>query len=402
MNPRLARFVARPTSARLLVTLLAVALIALRKSDSLLNPQFWAEDGGLFFIEVERYGGWHQLFRPYEGYLHFIPRLFAALGSPLPLTLVPAFYGCCALATTGLIAWWLQSPRLPLPGGALAALAVAAVPHTGEVYLNLCNLQWITALGLFALVLAADATTPVIRSGEIVLLVVVGLTGPFIILALPLFAWRAWARRSPWSYTLLFSALVCAAAHLPSLITRAAPTDAMTWAPLQHAAVIGRRVIVTLFFGELSFPKLVCAAFAFATTFVLAATLWRRRLLAPGGLLLLAAALFVLAATGYKVRPDTWTLSELGNGDRYFFIPKIVLFWLIAALAATSGPRLRPALLALLVLPLIANATRFFFPPAPDQNWAASCALIARGQPVWVPILPPDTHILHPGRRPAP
>ena len=95
-------------------------------------------------------------------------------------------------------------------------------------------------------------------------------------------------------------------------------------------------------------------------------------------------------------------MDELVNGDRYFFIPKILLVWLVSALVLTAGPRLRPALSTLLVLPLVANAPRFFFPPAPDQNWAASCALIARGQPVWVPILPPDTNILHPGRRPAP
>lgn len=402
MIARPACFVARPTSVRLLVTLLAVALIALRKSDSLLNPQFWAEDGGLFFIEAERYGGWHQLFRPYEGYLHFLPRLIAALGTPLPLTLVPAFYAWSSLAVTGLVAWWLQSPRLSLPGGAVAALALAALPHTGEVYLNLCNLQWITALGLFALILTTDAATPAIRVGELVLLLLTGLTGPFIILALPLFAWRAWTRRSPWSTTLLFTAVTCAAAHLPSLLTRNAPTEPAAWAPLQHAAVVGRRVVVTLFCGELSFSKILCAAVALATVAGFTVALWRRRALLPGGLLLLAAALFVLAATAYKVRPDTWTLSEIGNGDRYFFIPKIILLWLLAALAHTSGPRLRTALIALLILPLAANASRFFFPPEPDQNWAASCALIARGESVWVPILPPDTHILHPGRRPAP
>ena len=128
--------------------------------------------------------------------------------------------------------------------------------------------------------------------------------------------------------------------------------------------------------------------------------LWRRRARLPGGLPLLAAAVFVLAAIAYKERPDTWTLSELHNGDRYFFIPKIILLWLLAALALTSGHRLRPALFALLALPLLANAPRFLLPPAPDQNWAASCALIARGEAVWVPILPEDTRVLHPGRRP--
>jgi hypothetical protein len=402
MNARPALLDARPHLVRLLVTLLAVALIALRKSDSLLNPQFWAEDGGLFFIEAERYGGWHQLFRPYEGYLHILPRLIAALATPLPLTLVPGFYAWSAVAVTGLTAWWLQSPRLALPGGALAALVLATVPHTGEVYLNTCNLQWITALGLFALVLAADATTPALRTAEIALLLVTGLTGPFIILALPLFAWRVWVRRSRWSGFLLAAAVACAAAHVPSLLNRTAETDAAAWAPFHHAAVVGRRVVVTVFAGQMPVPEILCALVAFATVAGLTAALWRRRTLLPGGLLLLAAGLFVLAATAYKVRPDTWTLSELDNGDRYFFIPKVILLWLLAAFALTSGPRLRPALFALLLIPLAANAPRFRFPPDPDQNWAASCALIARGESVWVPILPPDTRILHPGRRPAP
>ena len=385
---------------RLLVTFVAVALVALRKSDSLLNPQFWAEDGGLFFVEAERYGGWGQLFRPYEGYLHFLPRLIAALGTHVPLGLVPGFYAWTTLAVTGLVAWWLQSPRLNIPGGAFAALALAVVPHTGEVYLTVCNLQWITALGLFALVLAADANTPATRCGELALLIVTGLSGPFILLAFPLFAWRAWSRRSRWGFVLLATAVACAAAHAPSLLTRTASTVTEPWAPLHHAAIIGRRVIATVFVGQTPVPEIPCAALALGTFTALAVVLWRRRVRLPGGLPLLAAAVFVLAATAYKERPDTWTLSELHNGDRYFFIPKIILLWLLAALALTAGPRVRPALFALLALPLLTNAPGFLFPPAPDQNWAASCGLIARGEAVWVPILPEGTRVLHPGQRP--
>jgi len=387
---------------RLLIALAAVALVALRKSDSLINPQFWAEDGGLFFIEAERYGGWGLLFRPYEGYLLIIPRIVAALGAAFPLPLVPGFYAWSALAITGVIAWWLQSPRLNVPGGAFAALALAAVPHTGEVYLTVCNVQWITALGLFALALAADATTPTRRTGELALLAFTGLTGPFVLLALPLFAWRAWTRRSAWSHALLAVALACAAAHVPSLLARTADVTGAAWAPWHHAAVIGRRVVGTLFLGQLPLSATLCAVFAFAVLFALVALLRRRRALLPGALPLLVAALLVLAATGFKARPDTWTLSELVNGDRYFFIPKVILIWLLAALALTSAPRPRACLFALLLLPLVANAPRFLFPPAPDLHWRASCELIARGQPVWVPILPPDTNILHPGRRPAP
>jgi hypothetical protein len=384
---------------RPLITFLAVALVALRKSDSLLNPQFWAEDGALFFIEAERYGGWGLLFRPYEGYLHLLPRLIAALATPLPLTLAPGFYAWSSLAVTGSIAWWLQSPRITLPGGAVAALALAAVPHTGEVYLTTCNLQWIAALGLFALGLTTDATTPATRIGEAALLLITGLSGPFVLLALPLFAWRAFARRSRWSLILLALAIAGAAAHIPSILARTPDATDAPWAPLHHAAIIGRRVVGTLFLGQISLPEAIFTALSVLTFSFLSYVFYRCRASLPGGLLLLAAAVFVLAATAYKVRPDTWTLSELGNGDRYFFIPKIIILWLLAALALTAGPRLRLALFALLLLPLIANAPRFRFPPAPDQHWRASCQLIARGQPIWVPILPEGTNIFHPGIR---
>lgn len=399
MKARSAFFEAHPAATRLCITFLVVALVALRKSDSLINPQFWAEDGALLFIEGEHHGGWNLLFHSYAGYLLFIPRLIAALGAWIPLLHVPAFYAWSALALTGGIAWWLQSPRLNIRGGAFAALALAAVPHTGEVYLTLCNIQWITALGLFALVLADDAKTPATRFGELALLTAVGLTGPFILLTLPLFLWRASIRRSLWSFVLLGTALACAAAHIPSLLARVPDVTTTPWAAFHHAAIIGRRVVVTLFFGTTPLPEILCATLAVATFAGLAFILWRRRTTLPSALVLFVFALLVLAATGYKERPDTWTLSELTNGDRYFFIPKIILLWLLAALALTAGPRLRPVLFALLILPFITNAPRFLFPPALDQHWRASCELISRGQPVRVPILPEGSSFVHPGRR---
>lgn len=398
MNPPTATL-QRPFLIRLSVSLLAVSLVAVRKSDSLLHPQFWAEDGALFFVEAERYGGWGQLFRAYEGYLHFLPRFIAALATPLPLSLIPGFYAWSALALTGVIAWVLQTPRLTLPGGTVAALTLAVVPHTGEIYLNICNLQWITALGLFALTLCVDPNDRPTQLSEIVFIILTGLTGPFILLALPLFAWRVYSQRSAWSITLLLAAIACAATHIPSLLVHTSETFAQPWAPLHHAAIIGRRVIATLFLGQISLPEILCVTLCLGGFLGLFISLSRQTNL-PGGLCLLGAAVLVLAATAYKVRPDLWTLSELVNGDRYFFIPKIILIWLLAALATSTAPRVQQALICLILLPLLTNASRFIYPPAPDQNWSAACTVIARGQPVWVPILPAGTNVLHPGRRP--
>src|SRR5687767_14913065 len=76
---------------RLLIAVAVVAILGVRKYDTLINPQLWAEDGGLFLIEAELHG-WGVVFKPYEGYLHVLPRAVAALGRWLPLAFVPQFY----------------------------------------------------------------------------------------------------------------------------------------------------------------------------------------------------------------------------------------------------------------------------------------------------------------------
>src|SRR6266700_4155620 len=100
-----------PQSARrLLVAVAVVAILAARKHDSFSNPQLWAEDGAIFFVDADKLSWWGALMKPYEGYLHFLPRVIAGIGQYLPLVTVPVFYAVSALLTTGLIAWAIQSP----------------------------------------------------------------------------------------------------------------------------------------------------------------------------------------------------------------------------------------------------------------------------------------------------
>src|SRR5260370_124194 len=73
----------------------ALALF-LKSPDAFLNPQFWAEDGAIFY--AQQYGKlWPQISTPYAGYLHFIPRLFAWLLSPIPPLYLPLSYNLSAL-----------------------------------------------------------------------------------------------------------------------------------------------------------------------------------------------------------------------------------------------------------------------------------------------------------------
>ena len=53
---------------------LAFIVIISRRPDAILNPQFWAEDGSVFYAQAYNKGIINSLFLPYAGYLHAVPR----------------------------------------------------------------------------------------------------------------------------------------------------------------------------------------------------------------------------------------------------------------------------------------------------------------------------------------
>src|SRR6266849_1786619 len=87
---------------------IALLLLAARKPEALFNPQFWAEDGSLFFHDALLHG-FRPLFEPYNGYHNLVPRLLALVLAPVPVVHAPAAYawaalfvgwGVCALAAS--------------------------------------------------------------------------------------------------------------------------------------------------------------------------------------------------------------------------------------------------------------------------------------------------------------
>ena len=164
---------------------LAVAVVFVRAPDAFHAPQFWAEDASVFWIAQYQHGFGASLFAPYAGYLHAVPRLIAALASPLPYAWQPVAYLVLALAVTGWTAATLAA--LPLPRW-LAALAgvCALIVAPRESLANPTNLQWMMAP---ALPLIAATPAPAGRfacANQLVFVALASLSGPFAALMLPL------------------------------------------------------------------------------------------------------------------------------------------------------------------------------------------------------------------------
>src|SRR4028118_535532 len=168
------------------IGLLTVSLLLwVRKPDSFHNPQFWAEDGSIFFGQQVQLGARAHL-EPYAGYFNAVPRLVASLTALLPHRHAPALYNAAALLVLLALAWKLYSPRLGLRWPLPFALAVVLVPHPGgEVFVCLANVQWILALLLLAVLLQRSPESGAQAAGDAGVVLLSGLPGPLLLLARP-------------------------------------------------------------------------------------------------------------------------------------------------------------------------------------------------------------------------
>lgn len=387
-----------PWQRALVFGFVAIAIVSIRKTDALYNPQFWAEDGVIFFSQDAEFGP-AAIFKTYSGYLHLVPRLIAWVGGHLSACHVPAFYVGSALVCFGLTTARLFSPRLTLPNKPLLALALALVPHQGEVFATPTNIQWFAALLFPMILLSEDARTRAQRARDLVIAGVAGLTGPFSILVAPLFVVRWWRRRSRESLLLL--AVVGGCAAIQAVLILAIPTPPIPRTGpvelLNLLAVASRRLPMLLVFGQAGSP-IFTTPFIIVTGAVLLVLLgWithHSRASRWSVITMWVLAAVVLAASTYKDRIDLYP-REFISGDRYFFMPRVLMLWLLAC-SATWRTWPGRAAGAVLVLSFAANLPHLLAPHYADHHWEDYCARIDAGERIVVPINP-GVSFLYPG-----
>ncbi len=379
-----------------MLVLLAMAIVACRKFDALANPQFWAEDGAEFFIQADL-SGWRSLFMPYAGYYHLVPRLIALASAGLPAAWVPAIYSYVSWAAIGLLVVHTCSARLALPAKPWLALAAVLVAHNNEVFLCLANLQWPLALVLIQVLCFEEPVTTGQRVRDGMTVVLLGLTGPFVIFFLPLFALRAWRRRTYFSWALAGTAALAATIQLCSLAAQA-PTGEPGGLPgVFFPLWLAVRSIDGAFLGlrlsaQLS-PSLAIAAAAVLLAGLGALLRLDRAHRSTQWMFGLALTL-LLAAVAFKFRHQPTQLSGFENGERYFYVPRVLLLWLAALATIAPGWRGRAAQ-AFLAAGLLAGLARFISPALPDLDWPAQARQLDQGGPTLLRLNPGPMELRH-------
>jgi hypothetical protein len=359
----------------------AALILFLRKPWGLITPQLWAEDGPIHLADVDSWGA-HAFFVPYRGYLHLLPRLIAWTANHLTdVAHWPLFYNVAAFLVVVALLARLASRRLDLPGKPWLILSFVLAAHTGEVWFNITNLHWLTAFFLVQHVLIARPVTRVQRFGDLSILAVVGLTGPFVVVFLPLFVWRWWRDRHVDNLAVLLTAAGCAAVQVYFIQTSGLTLDPQS-RPLNLEmllAVTGSRLVVWPLFGSriaetLSWPALG----VIGVTFIAVLLGWAlrpdpRRLLRAQ---VVAAFLLMTGVCLWRIRPDAWASPDLVNGDSYFYVPRILLLWSLIWEFDSRPRQVAFAARALALISVVLQLPSYKLSPPPDYHWAETMPLL--------------------------
>ncbi len=341
--------------------------------------------------------------QPMSGYLHLLLRSIAFSGRYLDPAFQPGWYLVAVLFFTAVVGNTCLSKRNPMACRYLLPVAIALIPHTGEVPLNLTNLQWITALGLLVTALKDDPSTGIQWASDIFFVVVVGLTGPFILFVVPLLLYRAYTRRTYQSYILLGLAVAVSLIQLWYVYSTLARSEGP---PVIDAfkvfAVVSRRLFGSIVLGTASFEmkEYASAALGVGMILYLSASIWTLQKDRAVYALLLFYMLAIVFVSGFTKRFDVWYFLDLALGDRYFFIPKVVLVWIMIGIVARGGrPWAYLPGMVLISAGLALNIGNYRFSPLKDFKWYEACPRIRKFEEVRV-IINPDWEF--PYRRKAP
>ncbi len=366
--------------------LVCTAILFMRKHQFFVNPQFWGEDGSLFFMGA-REQGLHSFVQPYAGCLYFFQRSIAYLGNWVPVRYVPHYFCYTALAVALGVILYIARSRTDIKNKSLLAIAVVAVPHTGEVFMNLTNTHWLLALGLITLLISRDP--PGVLGGilEAGFVAMSCLSGPFVFFFLPLFLVRACRRRSVFSVAMALIALGCFYWQWQYLWCDRAPGPFNPHNPfwrgfwgnsLSGMLLLGQDLVIQIP-NNRYLVGLTVLLYGFLAGYALVT---RNKTYAS----LLWAIVAILGAVAYSHRGDPRPLTQF-LASRYVYIPFVCTAWLMVLVMERSPRLARPAAFMLFMMAL-ASISVFKFPVFPDYHWKQACRAIGGPKPCDIPVLP--------------
>ena len=163
----------------------AVLLIRIGDINFLDGRYLWAEDGNIFINQALSLR-LDSILNPYAGYIHLYPRLVSLFVVQFDLSFLPTVFFLAwisaVLFSSFVVFQWLYKQTKSMMTSMIIPLLILLQPHSGETFFNITNAQWFLPLALIVLLIDKDYQ---VSYKNFFVLIILGLTGPFSILVLP-------------------------------------------------------------------------------------------------------------------------------------------------------------------------------------------------------------------------
>ena len=379
------------------------------RPDAMLNPQFWAEDGKMWFQQAYNNGVIVSLFTPEAGYFQSISRIVAALSQLAPLAYAPFIFNFAAISAKVGVALFILSPRLERTVPNVAVRAVFAfiylgLPHSFETTANLTNVQWHLAMLCFLVLIAAPGERLVWRIFDVAAVAISAFSGPFCLLLVPVALIKFYVTRERRLIPLIGILLAASTVQAASLFLFERPSSQPLDAePGLFFRIVGGHLFFDSIFGDKNYGRLlklgwwteinaffVCIFGSATVAYAFIRAKLELRLLILFSTLIVAGALISPAVSSDM--PQWQAMVPEISGSRYWMIPIFCIFACLITVAAKSEFRaVRYASIGLLFLSLVGIVADWKHPQFIDMRFAehaASFETALAGQEVVIPINP--------------
>lgn len=349
----------------LVMMISASVLIAFRRPDQIINPEVWNEDG-IFIIPQIIQGGFLVIFEPVNGYLIIPSRLISWLSLQAPLEYYPLVSTWLGAVVQGACVAAVALSPTTLRWPFVCAAFMVFLPVNPEVYLLPQYAFWWTTCLLF---LALIWTPDVSQRLRCAFIVIGGFSSPMVIILFPLFVIRLAYTRARDDFVAL--AVVAAVSVLqlyfillgdpaqtePFHVVDILPVISVffagwtTYAGHSQSLFIGVAILVVLASGILMVPR-KDRFFYFLTGLMLSG-----------------------AVASSVLRAPIEMMSPVGNGPRYFFLPLVLIAWMVVWLLASwrLPAMMAGALIIFVAIPVV--WTEYQRGQEGLQPWAEAVAL---------------------------
>ena len=378
----------RVSTGPVLVLVAALLILTVRRMDTVFRAEPFEEDGQVFLLGTYFGAPWATILRPYEGYLHLVPRVAALASRAVPIQDAPVVLNAVALLVTAAVAAFIASKRLSsaIPDDrlrVLLAFLVVMMPGIWEPLGSVTYSGWYLALFLCLRIVADPPGGRFERSADRVAVLLSALSTPVSILLVPLYLWRC-REAAPW---VVFGAVV------QLLVALVSPRFASTgeWDIQTIALTVVSRGLLEPMLGVkgmsfligLQLPGWLAAALAAAFIAAMLMVLFELPRAALLGGVYVAVATIAAGLVAAADRGPVFLVP--GLAQRYFLISGALLMGGVVVAFWRRPHPLGFVLVATLTCAVIAD---FIVPSWPSHNWPSNSACIGGSLACVVPVEP--------------